>query len=300
MSPFADPPVSSSPAGIPCIAPASRSLVPMQDPRLVGRVSTRLVDEVAERLSARDLELLALTARLRVMSGAQLRELFWPEGNPATRARLARRGLARLADLSVLERLPRRIGGVRAGSSGLVFAPGRVGARLLQGEQGERSRPRRAYAPGARYLAHQLAVAQLYVDLTLAGRWGLAELLAFDPEPACWRRYHGPYGAQLTIKPDAYVRLGVGEYEHSWFIEMDMASEAPVTLVGKARRYIDFWRGGTEQATRGVFPRVAWIAPDQTRAEIITEALADLPHPELFATATAAEAVSLLTAGADS
>jgi hypothetical protein len=272
----------------------------MQDPRRLRRVSTRLVHEVAERLSAHDLELLALTARFRAMSGAQLRELFWPEGSPATRARLARRGLARLADLAVLERLPRRVGGVRAGSSGLVFAPGRVGARLLQGEQGERTRSRRAYAPGARYLAHTLAVAQLYVDLTLAGRWGLAELLAFDPEPACWRRYHGPYGAQLTIKPDAYVRLGVGEYEHSWFIEMDMSSESQVTLTGKARRYIDFWRGGSEQAARGVFPRVAWIAPDQARAELITEALADLPHPELFATTTAAEAVSLLTAGADS
>jgi hypothetical protein len=272
----------------------------MQDPHLVRRVSTRLVAEVAERLSARDLELLALIARFRVMSGAQLRELFWPEGSPATRARLARRGLARLADLSVLERLPRRVGGVRAGSSGLVFAPGRVGIRLLQAEQGKRTRPRRAYAPGARYLAHTLAVAHLYVDLTLAARWGLAELLAFDHEPACWRRYPGPYGAQLAIKPDAYVRLGVGEYEHSWFIEMDMASEAPVTLVGKARRYIDFWRGGTEQSARGVFPRVAWIAPDPARAELITEALSGLPHPELFATTTAADAVSLLSAGAGS
>jgi len=268
----------------------------MKDPRPVGRVSARLVAETAERLSARDRELLALVARFRVMSGAQLRELFWPEGTPATRARLARRGLARLADLAVLERLPRRVGGVRAGSSGLVFAPGRVGARLLQQpERGAHQRVRRAYTPGERYLAHTLAVGQLYVDLVCATRWGLAELLAFDPEPACWRRYNGPYGARLTLKPDAYIRLGVGDYELSWFIETDMASEAPVTIAGKARRYIDYWCSGAEQAARGVFPRVAWIAPTPARAAVITEALADLPHLELFATTTANEAVSLLT-----
>lgn len=154
--------------------------------------------------------------------------------------------------------------------------------------------------PGERYLAHALAVSQLYVDLIRATRWGLAELLAFDPEPACWRRYSSPYGARLTIKPDAYVRLGVGDYELSWFIETDMASEAPVTLLGKARRYIDYWRTGTEQAARDVFPRVAWIAPDAARAEVIAGTLADLPHLELFATTTADEAVSLLTAEGNS
>jgi Replication-relaxation len=299
MSPFAGPLVSSSAPKNPSTGVASSASMPMKDPRPVGRVSARLVSEVAERLSARDHELLALVARFRVMSGAQLRELFWPEGTPATRARLARRGLARLADLTVLERLPRRVGGVRAGSSGLVFAPGRVGLRLLQQSASHR-RVRRAYAPGERYLAHALAVGQLYVDLIRATRWGLAELLAFDPEPTCWRRYSSPYGARLTLKPDAYVRLGVGDYELSWFIETDMASEAPVTLLGKARRYIDYWHTGTEQTARDIFPHVAWIAPHAARAEVIAEALAGLPHPELFATTTAHEAVSLLTTESNS
>jgi hypothetical protein len=250
---------------------------------------------VAERLSQRDWEVLRLVARFRVMSGAQLARLLWPHGELGTRARLARRGLARLAALEVLERLPRRVGGVRAGSEGLVFALGRGGQRLLAREQRSGRRVRRAYAPGARYLAHALGVCELYVALIEAQRGGLTELLAFDPEPACWRRYPGPYGAGFVAKPDAYVRLGVGEYELSWFVEVDMATEAQTTLAHKARRYVDLYRAGVEQSTRGVFPRVAWIAPDTARVEVIRAALGRLPnHHELFVVTSASEAASVL------
>src|SRR6185312_5295952 len=107
-----------------------------------------------------DHHILRLVARFRVMSGTQLRELFWTEGTPETRGRLARRGLARLASLDLLAPLARRVGGVRAGSAGYCFALGPTGQRLLAS-----GRPRRPVTPGARHLAHTLAVAQLYVDL---------------------------------------------------------------------------------------------------------------------------------------
>lgn len=276
--------------------------MPMKDPRPVGRVSNRLVAEVAERLGERDREVVRLVGRFRVMSSAQLARLLWVEGEPATRARLARRQLSRLSDLGVLERLPRRVGGVRAGSSGLVFALGRIGQRLLREGQPSERRVRRAYAPGPRYLAHALGLADLYVALIEAQRWGVVdEVLDFDPEPACWRSYPGSYGIRLTAKPDGFVRLAAGDFELSWFIEVDMASEAPVTLTGKARTYIDLFRSGVEQAAHGVFPRVAWIAPDETRAEVIRQAMAGLPdHHELFAVTTASEAVTLLAAEAGS
>jgi hypothetical protein len=146
-----------------------------------------------------------------------------------------------------------------------------------------------------------LAVAQLYVDLTEVQRWGLVDVLAFECEPVCWRGYSGTYGVPLVIKPDAYLRLGVGDYEHSWFVEQDMASEAPVTIKNKARRYIDYYRAGTEQTTRGVFPRVVWIVPDEARATLITEVLATLSaRPALFAVSVVGETVSLLTTEAGS
>jgi hypothetical protein len=235
------------------------------------------------------------------MSGAQLRELFWPEGSPETRARLARRGLARLAKLEVLSPLARRVGGVRAGSSGTTFSLGPHGQRILNAGSPVR-RVRRPHTPGERYLAHTLAVAQLYVDLSIVERSGRAELLTFDPEPACWSSYPGPYGAPQVLKPDGYVKLGIGEYEFSWFIEQDMATEAPVTIAGKARRYLDCWQTGTVQSERGVFPRTVWIAPDAARAEVIRAALTRLPAEarKLFVVTTAAEAATLLTNGGSS
>jgi Replication-relaxation len=297
VSPFAGPPAWSPGPENPRESGKLGPVMSMKDPRPVGRVSSRLVAEVAGRLSDRDREALRLVGRFRVMSGAQLARLLWVEGKPATRARLARRQLARLVDLGVLERLPRRVGGVRAGSSGLVFAAGRVGQRLLRAEPSGR-RVRRAYAPGPRYLAHALGLVDLYVALIEAQRWGVVDgVLAFDPEPACWRSYPGPYGARLTAKPDGFVRLAAGDFELSWFIEVDMASEAPVTLTGKARTYIGLYRSGVEQASHGVFPRVAWIAPDEARAEAIRRTLAGLAdHHELFAITTAREAVALLAA----
>lgn len=296
MSPAGRPLASSRSPQKPRVDAGSSARVPMKDWRPTSHLSARQVALVAGRLSERDWEVLRLVGRFRVMRGDQLADLFWAEGRPATRARLARRGLARLADMEVLERLPRRVGGVRAGSSGLMFALGRTGQRLLQQEQRSQRRVRRAYAPGSRYLAHALSVSDLYVTLIRAQRWGLAEVLDFDPEPACWRPYPGPYGARLMAKPDAYVRLGIGDFELSWFIEMDMASEARGTLAGKARAYIDLFRAGVLQATDGVFPRVAWIAPDAARAEVIREALARLTsHHDLFTVTITGEAAELLT-----
>ncbi len=211
---------------------------------------------------------------------------------------MARRSLARLAALELLTPLARRVGGVRAGSAGLSFAVGRAGQRLLATSAPQR-RVRPPHTPGERHLAHTLAVAQRYVDLMVAQRQDHAEVLAFDPEPDCWVNYPGPYGAQQILKPDAFVKLGVDDFVYSWFIEQDMATEAAVTITGKARRYLDCWRTGTLQTGRGVFPRTAWVAPDPARAETIRAALDRLPAEarKLFAVTTAIEAVNLLTGG---
>jgi hypothetical protein len=196
----------------------------------------------------------------------------------------------------------RRIGGVRSGSSGTVYAVGRIGQRLLASERGSRRRARRAYTPGERFLAHTLAVAQLYVELVKVQRWGIADLLAFDPEPDCWLEYPSAFGARRILKPDAFVRLGIGAYEDSWFIEQDMGTIAAVTIERQARRYLDCYRTGTLQATRGVFPRTAWIVPEETRARVVGEVLGRLGDEasKLFCVTTTSEAPALLTAEAHS
>jgi hypothetical protein len=238
-----------------------------------------------------------LVRRFRVMSGAQLQRLFWPDGSPQTRARLARHGLSRLCELGVLAPLARRVGGVRAGSSGRCFALGTAGQRLTAHETYRQARA--PYTPGERYLAHTLAVAELYVELVEAERWALTQVHAFDSEPACWRPYLGPWGARRTLKPDASCKVGAGEWAYSWLVERDMATESSVTIERKARRHLDYHRSGAELRARGVAPRVIWIVPDERRAEIISGVLERLggDAPRLFVVAPATDALAALIGG---
>jgi hypothetical protein len=211
---------------------------------------------------------------------------------------LARHGLGRLTRLGVLAPLGCRIGGVRSGSSGRCYALGLAGQRLLASGRPERQ-PRHPYTPGERYLAHTLAVAELYVVLTERERHGTVEIIAFDPEPDCWRPYPGPWGARLTLKPDAYLKLGAEMFAFSWFIECDRATESLATIERKAHRHVDYHKSGSELQARGVAPRVAWIVPDKDRADAIQSVLDRLPADakRLFAVATEAEALSVLATG---
>lgn len=302
MSPVAGPLASSTRAQNTPSGGGSGAFTPTKDLRPRRRISPRQLAAISQQLTDRDLQALRTVSRFRVMSGAQLGRLFWPEGSPRTRGRLARRGLSRLVRLDVLQPLARRVGGARSGSASTTYALGRAGQYLLQSEQPSKRRVRRAHTPGARYLAHTLAVAGLYVELVDAERRGLVEIATFSPEPECWRPYAGAWGAAMRLKPDAYLKLAVGEYEYSWFIEQDMATEAQTTIEGKARRYRDYYRTGTDQKARGVFPRVLWIVPNTPHAERVRETLERLPADaqRLFAVTTTADAIVLLSTEARS
>jgi Replication-relaxation len=293
VSPVAGPVASSGAARITPNGAGSGRLTPTKDLRPRRRLSASQLAAISEQLSPRDHEALRTVSRFRVMSGAQLRELLWDEVSPNARARVARRGLSRLVRLGVLEPLSRRVGGERAGSASTTFAVGRAGQYLLQSGR----RVRAAYTPGARYLAHALAVAQLYLDLVSAEREQRAEPEIFEPEPECWRPYMVGFGARQVLKPDAFLKLAIGDYEFSWFCEQDMATEALTTVKAKALRYQEYFRSGTEQAERGVFPRVLWIVPNTARAEAVRETLAQLPADahRLFAVTATADALALLT-----
>jgi Replication-relaxation len=296
VSPLAGPLASGQAAQDTPNGADSGALTPTKDKRPRRRLSPRQLQAIATRLTDRDRQALTTVSRFGVMSGAQLQALLWAEVSPSARGRVARRGLARLVRLDVLQPLSRRVGGERAGSASTTFAVGRAGQYLL----GSGRRVRAAYTPGARYLAHRLAVAQLYVELE-ADSHGV-ELEIFEPEPESWRPYMVGFGARQVLKPDAFLKLAIGDYEFSWFIEQDMATEALTTIKAKALRYHDYFRTGTEQAARGVFPRVLWIVPDARRAEAVQETLAQLPADahRLFAVATTAEVLALLTSEARS
>jgi hypothetical protein len=266
---------------------------------MTARYATRAaVEQLASRLSTRDRAVLQTVSSLRFVSGAQLTRMHFYEAPSAdANARTARRVLQRLVQLNCLHRLPRRIGGVRAGSSGFVYCLGLLGQRLavLWGWQPGR-RTRRSHVPGLAFLNHALAVAELHTLLTEGDRAGRFELLELAAEPASWRSYGG-IGGQRVLKPDSYLRAHVGEFEDSYFIEVDMGSEGSQTLDRKLREYVAYAASGQEQTRRGVFPRVLWLTPDETRSGVIAGCVQRLPRQagELFAVALQGDAANVVS-----
>jgi len=254
----------------------------------------RLVDQ----LNAREQEVLEAVERFRLVRGDQLRRLFFHDiSSDAGSARLCRRSLARLVDAGLLARLERRVGGTRAGSSGHVYAITAAGRRVNAYRLGSgKPNNRGVHEPGQPFVAHTLAIVDLYVALVEAERAGTLELLAFETEPACWRSFNAVLGTAQMLKPDAHVRVGVGDYEYASFVEVDCGTEGKGALLRKAHVYLSYYRSGREQAQQGLFPKVVWIAATENRTRFLSKLLLVLPDGDrLFTAATTAQAVDVLS-----
>lgn len=270
--------VSASDPGRRTESEATTTTKVVLSPTRLPRITTARAAQISHDLTELDRAVAGFVRDVRLCSGGQLVRRFWPGGESDRRR--AARALRRLADWQVLERLPRQIGGVRAGSQGYLYALGPAGVRILAAGQAARRRD----VPGERHIAHTVAATEVVVALHQAQAAGRLELLEVQSEPACWRGFQGPLGARLTLKPDLFVRVGVGSLEDRWQIEVDLATESVPTIREKARRYVQHFRAGTEQARHGVYPRTLWAAPTDQRCQQITRALGGLPPAtwELF------------------
>jgi hypothetical protein len=264
----------------------------------VNRVSVSRLVALADGMPLRDRQIVETVARLTLVSGGQLINLFFSDiSNACTRSRRARRVLGRLVEQRVLDRLERRHGGAGGGSSAWVYALGPAGRRMVAYWAGDGlPRSRSAYEPSSMWTAHTLAVSDLYVRLREAERAARVELLAFDGEPACWRRYTRLGGVAGVLKPDAYIRIGVGEFEDSFFAEIDMGTERRGQLSRQHLAYREYFRAGVEQTKTGVFPSVLWIVPDTQRAALLSDIHRGLPAQarRLFTVATHEQALTML------
>lgn len=264
----------------------------------MSRLSRPRLLALAESMTERERSIVRTIGQLRLVAGKQLERLYFAStSDAASRARVARRVLADLSDQKVLYRLERRIGGVRAGSAGHIYGLGAIGKRLLAYWDGEGLAPvRSAYEPSALFVRHTLAIGEQYVQLIEHERAGGFELVEFQPEPDCWRDYNGSQGRGVTLKPDALVRLGVGEFEQRSFVEVDCGTEGRGALTGKCRQYIDYFQTGTEQTHHGVFPRVVWLTTNQARVRLIVDVCASLSpdHWQLFGVAQMSQSLDLL------
>ena len=247
-----------------------------------------------KKLTPIDWETIHDIAAMNVLSGNQLRRLHYQDSE--TGKRMARLNLKRLVELRLIARLGRRVGGERSGSEGFVYALDVAGQRLL-GPTGRR--PRRPWTPDSHHLAHALAVSELYVRLREAEAKHELTLEQFDTEPRCWRSFHGPGGARLTLKPDAFALTGVGEFIDSWFVELDRATEPLPRITDKCKLYWRYWQSGREQAEHEVFPTVLYVVPTEHRKSQLAALLSRLPaeQRQLFQVTTSDQAVQAMASG---
>ncbi|MDB9846210.1 replication-relaxation family protein [Acidimicrobiales bacterium] len=242
-------------------------------------------------LSQRDVAVLTTLREFRLGTIAQLHLMhFHGHASPATAKRVTRRVMTRLMRHGLVDRLERRIGGVRAGSAGFIFRLSPVGYRVV----GDQTRKRR-WEPTAHHVHHTLAITELAAQMFERSRvsgWAVEKMQA---EPMCWRSF----GAvnQSLLKPDLHLVVANDDFELSWFVEIDLATESGTVLTRKLTTYSQYWRSGEEEANSGVFPRVLWIAPDKTRADFIERVIRSdrAIEPGLFMVTTTEVALDVLT-----
>ena len=241
------------------------------------------IHSLLELLSHRDLAILESLRTYRALTTALIRRLHFPSPGGQDRgitghatesaaAVAAIRVLTRLESHRLVARMKRRIGGVRAGSSGIVWQLGSSGERLLRHQHGESTRHRYS-EPSPAFVSHTLAVADLAVSLHALDRSQVIELLALEAEPACWRSSLSPHGVRQWLKPDLFAITASADEEHHLFIEADNATEHAPVIIRKAISYRQFAASGIYQSQHDVFPTVVWVVPDARRQAGIKGAL---------------------------
>lgn len=266
------------------------------------RLTRQQLMEVEARLSERDKQILIAVQGYRYLLTGQIQRLYFTDAaTPMASYRAAVRALKRLQELGLIDHLARRIGGVRAGSGGMVWHLTRAGERLLRLHEQTIRPMRRFFEASPYFLAHTLAVAEVAVNLTEICReqHGM-KLTALQSEPECWRTY-SEYSAVLSLKPDLFAITVSGQYEDRWFIEVDLATESPAKIIDKCERYHKYYRSGLEQQETGVFPLTVWIVPTVERKDKLIKHIRDAfdKQPRLFAVITKDELEALVCQGGD-
>lgn len=255
-----------------------------------------------QNLSERDLAVLESLRAHRLLTSMQIRRLHFGREHATIGAAsgATMRVLSRLEGRGLIARMSRRIGGVRAGSSGITWQLGSTGERLLRTMHGLPTR-RRYIEPSASFTAHTLAVAELAIQAYELAQAEKIEIVSIETEPACWRSFLSPHGTREWLKPDLYLITANSDFEDHWFIEADLATEHPPVVVRKAVVYQRYAATGAHQAQHGLFPAVAWVVPDTARQRAIEAALGAERglQPGLFQVTTVAEFRQLVAGGHD-
>ncbi len=272
-------PTSLTRTKITTTSPTSQEPPPRLKPK--RRISQARLYEIRQQLGTRDLAVLESLRTWKLLKIEHLRRLhFVQHATKDTALRVARRVLSRLEDTGLIRRLERKIGGVRAGSSGSIFCLSPLGHRLLGGQTKYWREPSKMYGD------HTLAIAELGSLAIDAARTAQVDLAEISTEPNVWRAYSSPTGTK-TLKPDLLIRLAGPKFEASWFIEVDLGTESTPTLRKRCQIYLDHYQSDEEQDQHGYYPSVLWVMHSEDRKDALTETIERLHHthstpPNLF------------------
>ena len=236
------------------------------------RISKNKLTQYISTLSKRDKAVLQSIKRCSFIKTDQIHRLHFYGSTTATAGlRATTRTLMKLCDFGLIQPLKRRIGGVRAGSSSFVWTLKQAGAELLcLLENKPLTSPRKqVFEPKLLFLNHTLAIAELYTHLATK-----TDLVKVEFEPDCWRKYTTAYGFAI-LKPDLFAVTTTGDYADYWFFEVDLDTEAPTRILKKCESYGRYFCTGREQAQSGIFPKVAWIVPDDKRKKCISRHISE-------------------------
>ena len=238
----------------------------------VRRVRARHIDWVRERLSARDWAVITVFEHVRLVSGRHFDQLCFHDLGGRSRTVVRGRVLHRLVRWRVLQTLDRRVGGSAGGSAAATFCLDSVGEVLLVERLGG-SRGRQATVPGVRFIAHSLAITDVYAGLAAAAGRGW-QLDNFQAEPGCW----WPDGLTGQLKPDAYLVLSRPGARDHWWLEVDRGTESLPTLRRKLTSYLAFVDRG-QLGPDGVVPRVLVTVLTPARLAAVRDLINSLPAP---------------------
>lgn len=255
---------------------------------------------IERTLAERDRQILHLLAELRLASGDQLRRVFFVDGDagkPNAKIRSCQIALNNLTSLGLLTRLARRIGGKRGGSAGYIYALTGAGKKFVLRQQGGPAvRTRTAPEFAEQFALHTLACTEVYVRLVERVRQSKAELITYESEPACWRQRVGGFGRPITLRPDGFARIGIGDIERHWFIEVDRGTENQTAIARQGKAYLAYHQSGAEDR---VMPKVMWLTVSAERAAQMRRTLHRLSGAaeELFEVGELDDAAGLLLGG---
>lgn len=239
----------------------------------VGRVGAKQLAQLANRLSERDREVLERVDEHRYLTTTQVQAFVFSDHSHDSGPRTTRRVLARLERELMLRRLPRRVGGARAGSGATVWHLAPAGVRLLHA-----SGRMRTAEPSPRYLRHCLAVADVHLSLRALAELATVEAVTVEVEPRSWRRYLGSGGEARWLQPDLWVEITTGRYIDRYFVEVDLGTESLPVLLRKCALYETYRASGAEQERSGAFPLVLWCFSQADRAVRLEHAVAQSPR----------------------